>query len=75
MLYHNPKIIFIHVSKTGGSSVSKHLRHYADVNLRPKPQLKDRDPRFNNHTPLQEIVDAGIDIGEYRNLTVCRNTW
>lgn len=70
MLYNDPKIIFIHVSKTGGSSVSTFLKNYEK-----NGELKERDNKFNNHATLQYIHDQGIDLNEYTIFMIKRNPW
>lgn len=67
MIVHNPNIIFIHLPKTGGSTLSAILKHNDDTD--------DRDTTFDNHDTLKMYVDAGIDISNYHIVTIARNPW
>ena len=71
MLWHQSKLLFIHIPKTGGSSVenlfltSHHLRKFGA-----------RDLRMGQHAPLSHanFLTHG-KIHEYKVFTVARNTW
>ena len=72
MLYNDPKLIFLHVPKTGGSSMRLILQH----NLKKK---NDDIPRpfgdFDNHHTLQMYHDVGVDLSQYKIVTIARNPW
>lgn len=70
MLYNDPKIIFVHAPKTGGSSIGTLLKNYE-----ASGELKERDKRFDNHVSLQYIYDHGISLEEYTIFIVKRNPW
>jgi hypothetical protein len=67
MLYNNPKIIFIHVPKTAGSSVEHFFNRC--------PYLLERDGRIGQHHRLQDAYDLYGDLSEYKIFTIMRNTY
>lgn len=67
MLYNDPKVIFIHLPKTGGSSI-EHL--FARL-----PYLQQRDGKMGQHERLQTAADLYGDLSEYKIFAVMRNTY
>ncbi len=74
MIYpHNPKFIFLHIAKAGGSSITKTLAQYLYINrdiYRP-PQykfLKIADLTNPNH-----FVSTGINLDDYYIFSCVRN--
>ena len=51
---HEKKLIYVHVPKTGGYSISRSLR---DAHA-----LSDDAPHFLRHFTLQELWDQGVDL-------------
>lgn len=67
MVYHDPKLIFIHAPKTAGTSIENVLMKL----------FRNRDKHFGIHAKLQQVVDIypDINLDEYTIFTVKRNTW
>lgn len=67
MLWNDPKIIFIHIPKTGGSSV-EHFMHRAKLNK--------RDGKVGQHSTLSDVKELyGDSIADYHIFTIHRNPW
>lgn len=67
MLFNNPKIIFIHMPKTGGGSIE-----YLFARC---PRLLGRDGRIDQHATLQKAHNIYGNLSEYRMFTIVRNTY
>lgn len=67
MLFNDPKIIFIHIPKTGGASI-EHI-------FTRSPWLLGRDSKMGQHAILQTAYDKYGDLSEYNTFTVVRNTY
>ena len=66
MLWHNPKVIFIHIPKTGGSSIENFAHRCR--------WLLSRDGKIGQHSTLQNCADLVGDLSEYKIFTVVRPT-
>ena len=67
MLWRNPEVAFIHIPKTGGSSIEyfAHRCHW----------LLGRDGHVGQHSTLQDCVNRVGDLSGYKVFTVVRNTY
>jgi hypothetical protein len=70
MIWTDPKLLFIHIPKTAGSSIEHYMHHC-------KGQLKTRDGRLGQHSTMQDAVRHFGDqiLTDYDCFTVIRNTW
>lgn len=64
MVIQNPNVIFIHQSKTAGTSLTKWLKNTGEM-------LYHND--IINHHNLQAVVNHGVDIDDYTVFTVLRH--
>lgn len=64
MVIQNPNIIFIHQSKTAGTSITGLLKSVGNM---------IHHNRIINHHNLQAVVDHGIDIDDYTVVTCLRH--
>lgn len=68
MLFNDPRIVFIHIPKTAGSS----LEHF----LIRSQNVSQRDGKLGQHATLQDAHNIyGSEIYNYKIFTVVRNTW
>lgn len=66
MILRDPNIVFIHQSKTAGSSISSLLRSNS---------VNGFDKNLINHHSLQAVVDNGYDLSEFQVVTSLRDPW
>lgn len=69
MIWTEPKLLFIHIPKTAGSSIE----HY----MHRSKSLTRRDGRLGQHSTMRDAVHHfGSDVAsEFTTFTVVRNTW
>ena len=79
MIIHDSKIVFIHIPKTGGTTI-EHM-------LQANKSVGDPDPSFGAHHRLDQVFKKygepreddptfePLDIGSYHMFTVARNPW
>jgi len=69
MIFPDIKLMFIHVPKTGGSTVRKLLTDYLP--------FKNINNKLGMHYSIWEAIKKypDLDIANYRVLTIKRNTW
>ncbi len=70
MISHKNKFAFIHISKCGGTSVTKTIANYYDIN---RSELRPKEYKFLTIPELQQIL--GKDFLQYFIFTVVRNPW
>ena len=79
MISHKHKFIFIHITKTAGTSIEKTLRDES-CQLLPNTWDQQRVPHTPlNHLTLQELVDYGLltsaQLNAYFKFCFVRNPW
>lgn len=67
MMFEEPKLIYIHMPKTGGSSVETYLNKCK--------LMKKRDGKMGQHAALSVAVENGTNLDDYKMFTVVRNTY
>lgn len=68
MLFKEPKIFFIHIPKTAGSSIEHFLHHCQ--------QVKTKDGRLGQHSNLQRAYELyGEELWDFNIFTVLRNPY
>lgn len=68
MLFRDPKVCFIHIPKTGGSSIEYVFNRCA--------YFSGREDRMGQHARLQDAYEIlGSELQDYTIFTVMRNTW
>ncbi len=77
MIIHDSKLIFLHIPKTGGSSI--------EAMLDRNKLIGERDKKFGSHHRLEQIYerysstdtppDMFRDLSDYHMFTVSRNPW
>ena len=77
MISHTKKLLFIHVPKTGGKSLSRFLAPYCDSDALQYFSPFSDDPLCNLHATLYEYMEAyGPTIMEkYSIFSIVRNPW
>jgi hypothetical protein len=75
-------VLFLHIPKTGGTSVEKWLRPLSSTKRVDRDLLLGWDPNTNlhlQHLTLQEVVDNGFvdreELSELTVVTLVRNPW
>lgn len=78
-IHYKRKIIFIHIPKTGGTSISRMLfgqQQYSERHLLGSMINMRNKPRRSSHCTLEEIkFFMHDDIGEYKIITCVRNPY
>ena len=67
MILHKEKILFIHIPRTGGSSVEKYFSFSGDSNLKKIDTAQ--------HVTLKEYCDSYENLDEYYKFSIVRNPW
>ena len=85
MIDYTNKLIFVHIPKTGGSSVESILCHegFSNHNVRASQTVIDNNLQDNfplgTHSPLSaqvhHISNKGIRADEFRRFAIVRNPW
>lgn len=77
MISHSKKFIFIHIPKSGGTSVNSALKQYCE--FPPETQPGTRNPNilevYKKHINIETMKQSGVDINDYFKFSIVRNSW
>jgi len=80
MIFRESKIIFLHIPKTGGTTIEKVICPNQSLNIKPNYlTLYGWDDQYGwlNHLTLDQIIKIypNLDLNEYAAFMVVRNPW
>lgn len=78
MISNNKKFIFVHIPKSGGTSVNSALKEYCEFPPELSPGVRNNDLpsiAYKKHTNIFDMKKEGIDIDQYFKFCIIRNPW